>query len=158
MFGDNELKGEPVSHWTGIIAASLIVAITVVGLLARTQRPLSSLCMTPEEAGSNNPNDGNVYCKDCCKDFPPVPFKEPSLVLSLGFLINPEYWQSVEQLFEDDPLAGTYIPFVVLKFLDIYNPCDIDAGMQGAYETIVMAMITPQPVGVHDSFPFSTLL
>jgi hypothetical protein len=32
------------------------------------------------------------------------------------------------------------------------NPCVIDAGMQEAYERIVAATITLQPVGVRDSF------
>jgi len=120
------VRRERFSHWTSIIRASIFVAISVFGLLAKDHRPSSSPSTAPENisevqvAGSDN----NVCCKDC--QCAPVPFKEPSPVFKLGILIDLKYWQSVEQLLEDDPLAETYIPFVVLKFPDVYSPVRTD--------------------------------
>jgi hypothetical protein len=132
LASDNkELNEEPFISMT-----SLVVATTVFCLLAqrrRVQQPSSSPSTTHENflEVQETVSDTNTYDNVCCKDCAPAPFNKPTPRLVLGIFIDLDHFQSVERLFEDDPLAETYIPLVVLKFLDVYLPVRPDVGFLG---------------------------
>ena len=94
---------QPLFDRTGIRTASIFIVIAVFGLLAKYS--LSSSSSKP----STTLDDNTCYGDCACNEVP-----SPKSVLAI--LMSPE--QSIEQLFEDDPLADTYTPYIMLQFHD----------------------------------------
>jgi hypothetical protein len=112
--GDEESKEEPVSDWTGIGMASAIIII-IVGLLAKLlqshQFPSEPSTAPEHPLVQDTHSDDDNVCRSECS----LSFEEASPRLVLGILLDPD---QAERAFDEDPLADSYTPYVVLN-LDI---------------------------------------